>query len=332
MALTFGDKKQILTLKGQNYSDRKIASKTGHSETTVRKVIEEARGKIVGLNDIGAEKIAEQLDYPLEFIELIIMEKQKQLNAIEPEAKSNILANWGDFKEQQQLKYAKEKLEDKLIELNVALDDYKSELASEGELDESWAERRQFLEEKMNFLIQYLEKIDSMEDLKLMQDNAVKEIYQAYNSLHGQYLVKIKRVQERRRRQEEEEENSRRKQKEQERHQRKILTKQLLTKYLNSPMFPEHLRRVIPESIKEFLAASFTIEREDQALAAAKGLYRFAIPIANMENEPDFANTMWDTFRNNIKEEKGKYLLKLSLDWDSIENELIYPRNAPKMR
>lgn len=331
MALTFGDKKQILTLKGQNYSDRKIASKTGHSETTVRKVIEEARGKIVSLDDIGADKIAEQLDYPLGFIELI-MEKQKQLNTIEPEAKSNILANWGDFKEQQQLRYAKEKLEDKLIELNVALDGYKSELASEGELDESWAERRQFLEEKMNFLLEYLEKIDSMEDLKLMQDNAVNEIYQDYNSLSGQYSAKIKRVQERRRRQEEEEENSRRKQEEQERHQRKLLTKQLLNKYLNNPMFPEHLRRAIPESIKEFLAAFFTIEKEEQALTAVKGLYRFAIPIANMENEPDFANTMWNTFRNNIKEEEGKYLLKLSQDWDSIKNELIYPRNALKMR
>ena len=146
--------------------------------------------------------------------------------------------------------------------------------------------------------------------------------------LHG-------KVQERRRRQEEEEENSRRKQEEQERRQRKLLTKQLLNKYLNNPMFPEHLRRVIPESIKEFLAASFTIEREDQALTAVKGLYRFAIPIANMENKPDFAyfaNIMWDTFRKNIKEEKGEYLFKLSLEWGSIENELIYPRNAPKMR
>ena len=68
MALPFGDKKQILALKGQNYSDRKIASKTGHSETTIRKVIGEARGKILGLNDIGVDKIAEQLDYPLEFV------------------------------------------------------------------------------------------------------------------------------------------------------------------------------------------------------------------------------------------------------------------------
>ncbi len=318
MALTFGDKKQILTLKGQNYSDRKIAGKTGHSETTVRKVIEEARGKIAGFHDIGADKIAEQLDCPRGFIELI-MEREKQLNTIKPEKKSDVLATWQDFKDQQQLIYAKEKLEDRLTELNVALDGCKSELASEGELDESWAERRQFLEDKMNFILEYLEKIDSMEDLKLIQDNAVNEIYQAYNSLHEQYSVKIKRVQERRRRQEGEEENSRRKQEEQERRQRKILTKQLLNKYLNSPMFPEHLRRVIPESIKEFLAASFTIEREDQALTAAKGLYRFAIPIANMENKPDFANTMWDTFRKNIKEEKGEYLLKLSLEWGSIK-------------
>ena len=108
MALTFSDKKQILTLKGQNYSDRKIASKTGHSETTVRKVIEEARGKIVGLNDIGAEKIAEQLDYPLEFVKLILG-REKQLDTIKPEEKSDVLANWKDFKDQQQLKYAKKR-------------------------------------------------------------------------------------------------------------------------------------------------------------------------------------------------------------------------------
>ena len=313
MALTSNDKKQIVALKGQNYSDRKIASKTGHSETTIRKVIEEARGKIVGLNDIGADKIAEQLDYPLEFVKLT-MEKEKQLNTIEPEAKSNILATWKDFKEQQQLKHAKEKLEDKLIELNMALDDYKSKLSSEDELDKSWAEQRQSLEEKTNFLLESLEKIDSMGEFKLMQDNAVKEIYQAYNSLYQQYLVKIEKVQEHRRRQEEEEENYRRKQEEEDRRRRKLLTQQLLNKYLNSPMFSEHLRRVVPESIKEFLAASFTIEKEEQALTAAKGLYHFAIPIAKMENDPDFANVMWDTFRKNIKEEKGEYLLRLSLE------------------
>lgn len=167
------------------------------------------------------------------------------------------------------------------------------------------AEQRQFLEEKTNFLLECLEKIGSMEDLKLMQDNAVKEIYQAYNSLYERYSVKIEKVQEHRRRQEEE--NYRRKQ--EDRRQRKLLTKQLLNKYLNGPMFPEHLRRVVPESIKEFLAAFFTIEKEEQALTAAKGLYRFAIPIAKMENEPDFANVMWDTFRKNIKEKKGEYLL-----------------------
>jgi hypothetical protein len=334
MALTFDDKKQILGLKGQNYSDRKIASKTGHSETTVRKVIDEAREKILSLGNTGADKIAEQLSYPLEFVKLMI-EREKKLDAVKPEGKSDVLATWNDFKEQQQLKYAKEKLEDKLIELNVTLDDCKIELSSEAELDESWAERRQFLEEKTNFLIEYLDKIDSMEDLKLMQGNAVKEIYQAYDSLYEQYLVKIEKVQEHRRRQEEEE-NYRRKQEEEEnRRQRKLLTKQLLTKYLNSSMFPEHLRRVVPESIKEFLVAYFTIEKEEQALTAAKGLYRFAIPIAEMENESgfaDFANMMWDTFRKNIKEEKGEYLLKLSLEWGSIKNELIYPRNAPKMR
>ena len=152
MALTFDDKKQILALKSQNYSDRKIASKTGHSETTIRKVIEETRRKIADLHDIGAEKIAERLGYPLEFVKLI-MEKNKQPNTIEPGAKSNILADWNDFKEQQQLKYAKQELEDKLIELNVTLDDCKSKLSSEGELDESWAEQRQFLEERTNFLL-----------------------------------------------------------------------------------------------------------------------------------------------------------------------------------
>lgn len=317
MALTFSDKKDILALKGQNYSDRKIASKTGHSETTIHKVIEEARGKIVGLNDIAADKIAEQLGYPLEFVQLT-MEKDKQLNAIKPEAKSNILADWNDFKQQQQLRYAKEKLENELTELSVALDDCISELSSEDELDESWAERRQSFEEKTNFLLACLEKIDSMEDLELMKDNAVKEIYQAYNSLYEQCLVNIEKVHEHHRRQEEEEENYRRKQ-EEDRRRRKLLTKQLLNKYLNSSRFPEHLRRVVPESIKEFLAVSFTVEKEEQALTAAKGLYRFAIPIAKMENEPDFANVMWDTFRKNIKEKKGEYLLRLSLEWGSLE-------------
>lgn len=334
MALTSNDKKEILALKGQNYSDRKIASKTGHSETTIRKVMKEARGKIAGLHDIGAEKIAERLGYPLEFVQLT-MEKEKQVDRIEPEEKSDVLATWKDFKEQQQLKYAKENLVDKLTELIVALDNCRSELASEDELDESWAEQRQFLEEKTNFLFEYLEKIDCLEDLKLLQDNAVKEIYQAYSTLYEEYSVKIKRVQEHRRRRQEEEENYRRKQEEEDRRQRKLLTKQLLTKYLNSSMFSERLQRVVPESIKEFLAVSFTIEKEEQALTAAKGLYRFAIPIAEMENKPgfaDFANMMWDTFRKNIKEEKGEYLFRLSLEWDSIKNELIYPRNAPKMR
>lgn len=307
MALTSKDKKQILALRGEGYSDRKIASKTSHSETTIRKVIEEARGKIAGLHGIGAEKIAEQLDYPLDFVQLTI-EKDKQLNTIEPEAKSNILTDWSGFKEQQQLIHAKEKLQDELTELSLTLDDYKTELSSEGELDESWAEQRRSLEEKTNFLLEYLEKIDSMEALELMQDNAVKEIHQAYESLYQQYLVKVKKFKEHRRRQEEED-----------RRRQKLLAKQLLNKSFNSPMFPERLRRVVPESIKEFLAAFFTIEKEDQALTVAKGLYRFAIPIAKMESDPAFANKMWDTFRKNIKEEKAEYLLRLSGEWGSIE-------------
>lgn len=124
MALTSNDKRQILALKGEGYSDRKIASKTGHSETTIRKVIKEVRGKIAGLHDIGADKSAEQLGYPLDFVQLT-MEKDKQLNTMKPEVKSNILADWSDFKEQQQLRHAKEKLEDKLTELNVALETVK---------------------------------------------------------------------------------------------------------------------------------------------------------------------------------------------------------------
>ena len=116
MALTVGDKKEILVLKGQNYSDRKIATKTGHSETTIRKVIEEARGKITGLHDIGAEKIAEQIGYPLKFVQLT-MERNQQKNEIEPGAKSNILADWNNFKERQNLNDAKIKLEVELGEL-----------------------------------------------------------------------------------------------------------------------------------------------------------------------------------------------------------------------
>jgi len=320
MALTFDDKKQILALKSQNYSDRKIAIKTGHSETTVRKVIKEAQGKIAALHDMGAEKIAERLGYPLEFVKLA-MEKEKQLGTIKREEKSDVLATWKGFKEEQQLKYAKEKLEDKLIELSLALDGCESELASEDGADESWAEQRQILDEKMNFLFEYLDEINSVEDFRLVQGTAVKEIYRAYNSLYEQYSVKIKRLQERRRRQEEEEENRRRKQEEENRRQRKLLTKQLLSKYLNSPMFPERLRRAVPESIKEFLVAFFTIENEEQALTAAKGLYRFAIPIAKLENDTDFANVMWDTFRKNIKEKNGEYLLRLSLEWGLIKTD-----------
>ena len=55
-------------------------------------------GNIADLHDIGAEKVAERLGYPLEFVKLV-MEKNKQSIAIEPGAKPNILADWNDFKE-----------------------------------------------------------------------------------------------------------------------------------------------------------------------------------------------------------------------------------------
>ncbi len=47
MALSKDDKKEILELRGRLYSHRKIADRTGHSETTVRMVINEATGQVI---------------------------------------------------------------------------------------------------------------------------------------------------------------------------------------------------------------------------------------------------------------------------------------------
>ncbi len=60
MALTYEEISEILKLRGDGYSIRKIADKTGHSEATIVKAIAEAREQVIKLlaEGLGKDEIA----------------------------------------------------------------------------------------------------------------------------------------------------------------------------------------------------------------------------------------------------------------------------------
>ncbi len=94
MALTDDEKKEILEPYGRGYSHRRIADRTGHSETTIRNVINEACREVVKLKDDGlqVEQIASQLDYSLAFVSRILRKYEEKEVKQEEKIKAEIEA------------------------------------------------------------------------------------------------------------------------------------------------------------------------------------------------------------------------------------------------
>ena len=105
---------------GRRYSHRRIADKTGHSETTVRNVINDACREVVKLKNEGlqVEQIASQLGYPLAFVSRILRKYEEKEGKQEEKIKAEIEAEVEPKVEVG----VKPEIEEKVIEASKELD------------------------------------------------------------------------------------------------------------------------------------------------------------------------------------------------------------------
>jgi len=180
MALTFDEKKEILELYGRGYSQGKIRDRTGHSPTTIRKVIDEAAEEVVKLKAGGfePEQIALQLDYPLAFIDIALKKherKQKEEVKAEVEAegtaeeiespkKLDVETDWSKFQEKQEIEQRKEQIRVNTIELIDGLKFMENKYREEKVFDVVYDRRQKAIESELkDFVLAKVDEIDSIE-------------------------------------------------------------------------------------------------------------------------------------------------------------------------
>ena len=152
MALTSDEKKGILELRGRFYSYRKIAHETGHSETTVRKVIGEAEERVVSLRGEGLERnqIVKQLDYLLVFVSNVTYKASilkaevipAEAEIKQPPWRPDFQADWDEFKRHQALEIAKEELQERVNDLMEDLEEGERQLNDKQIGAVAWRKRK----------------------------------------------------------------------------------------------------------------------------------------------------------------------------------------------
>jgi hypothetical protein len=148
MALTNEDIRTILELRTHKLSYRKIVDKTGYGDKTVIKMIKDANLKIHDLvaQGLDAEKIAERLDYPLQFVNEAIDSLKDRKTAIsdteektaEPVISIGIKEEWYEFQSIQQFSKYKEQLRTKTNETIMNLRDWETLLNERKLVDNHW--------------------------------------------------------------------------------------------------------------------------------------------------------------------------------------------------
>jgi transposase len=181
MTLSSDDEKEILELRGRRYSHRKIVDRTGHSESTVRKYIDKAKKAVIEHNvkGLGAKKIAERLDYPLNFVDYVITEWKKKRE------------------KESELENARENLRKRAETVRHELARVGGQVKAEGILDTAWKDQRKSLDEQVSSIVRKTDEVDSIKRLSELQ-NIVDKVIEASAALCMKYRTRTEGAKRRR--------------------------------------------------------------------------------------------------------------------------------------
>ncbi len=138
--------------------------------------------------------IAIQLDYPLPFVSIAVdkantmrTEAEEQGQTTQPPSSFDFKAEWEEFKRQQSLEIAKEKLQERAGELIDDLKNVESELIKEKATSTDWLRRIGSLKKELtDFVLPQVTKADSKESLSALE-SIVEEIDHKVLSLYEEH-------------------------------------------------------------------------------------------------------------------------------------------------
>ncbi len=310
MALTIDDKNSILVLCGRGYSVRKIHDATGHSDTTISKVIKEAGEEVLKLKVTipEAKQIAERTGYPLAFIDSVLKKSEGK-----PKEKANTETESGDevgdevnqdiaskeldfraelanFQENQEIGQRKEKLRLEVVDLIDDLEYMQTEVREEGIVDAAYRNRLKAVKEELAGFV--LKKLDEVDDTKGISDleGIFKEINEKMVALREEHLSKIEKARPIRKVRE------------------KNLSDKLLDKEINVQGFPE----VIQKQVKK----QFLVRCGKEASMVGDALCWMAILIErDSKSDPKVAVKMWQTFTETIRVLGWQYMVGMAVNY-----------------
>lgn len=296
MALTNDDKNEILEQYGKGYSHRKIADKTGHSETTIRKEIKIARQRVGPLfaQSLAARQIAKQTAYPIEFISRL-----KEMGTGEPDVKEMIQPEdekakqaiviedeWNTFLKTQDVESLRIRLRRRIKNHIGRIGQLESRLEKENLNGSDWADRKQVILGRFDFISERslsASEEKEIQDLDRLIDKVVKEV----STLMREYETKLNQLNDERAR------------------QRRKVSDDLLDERLFSPMFPEDVKRQIKELI--------LVQNESQARTVCLAFFQRAMPIleASKENTP-VADEFWESFVRDTRNRGWSFIKEMA--------------------
>ena len=203
MALTNDEINEILELYGRNYSGRKIAEKTEHSDVTVYSYIHQAKERVSNLiiEGMDADQIVSQLNYPYVFVDRIMREssanhKEDEKDAFEseeaaeeivPTAEIDVRADWDHFQKDLELEQRKEDIRDEVKGLINLLEDSETDYKKKGVLDTAYNMCQKVIKKEIeDFILTRVAEIHSIEAMSELE-GIIKEIDERIEALLDEY-------------------------------------------------------------------------------------------------------------------------------------------------
>ena len=299
MALTFDEKKEILELYGREYSQGKIGDKTGHSPTTIRKVINEAAEEVFKLKAEGLEpgQIGLQLDYPLAFIDIALKkheEKQKEevkaevkaegtAEEIESPKKLDVKTELREFQKKQEIEQRKERIRVRAIDSIDNLEVLENEYREEKVFDEAYDRRQKAIKKELrDFVLVKVDEIDSIKTISAFE-HICEEISEKIVALFDEYDKKVDESKELRKNIE------------------KKRSDQLLDKKIDIPLFPGFVKSQIKRMV--------LVRTDEEASIVHDAMTQFALYMVSRGIEsPERQQKIWPAFTKNVEESGWDYL------------------------
>lgn len=312
MALTHNEINKILELRGKRNSYRKIYDKTGHSENTSRKVIQEAEGRVITLNGQGlvAEQIAKQLGYPVVFVSGVIdrigktePEVMAEIGTEGPLTKQGFMADWEEFRKKHAIEIAQEELRGRVNELMEDLSETERQLDNEGVAGIDLRKRNRIIRGELeDFALPKIAEIQTEKDQSDI-DGIIKELEKRVLSLEGDLKHRIQEAKAIHRRRQKEKSD------------------QLLSQEIDIPLFPEFVR----EQVKE----RFLVEDDRGASIVCDALTQISLLIMKTgEKNPWESIEMWQTFMGMVGAGGWSYLMQMAENYRRDTERLLISINV----